>query len=532
VALIEQSYVAAAASSGGRRSSRTATVDGDGKESSSSDAAGGGGQSSSDDDAAAANPSGRPRRRSAQKSTSLSVEDLFRASIRNTRSELTSSSGHSNRGKFRPRRKFLSETDADHAAALAAAESESEEEEEEESSEEEMTVEQEGVWAQLQDRTPEAILGQRDNPEQAKRFAAAAAAKEKAMAAKNGTISPSPSPEIAAVAAAAGTSSSPMEIDDESKPKPSTTAAASDGSVAAASLAAASVPASTSTSAAASPPAGASGAANSPIELVDSPTPSPPSDGAALAAAASQDGAVAAAASSVPPWGRDDETIHQFLVKWAGKGYKHCTWVDEAVLNRFERGYDMIGRFLTRRDKGKFNEDEWEEGIYFPSTYMEVERIVARRGPSMSMKQALSMKGLPGSDTSSYLVKWKDLGYHEATWESRADVEDEAAVALYWQRAQLAPRLEEAKERPAHADAASRPADLLAEVGANVLSLDFANAPDFALRPYQIEGVSWMAFNYLSGRSGQILADEMGSVHGVMHRTLRSLLVHWSCAHS
>lgn len=411
-----------------------------------------------DDSGVRVSASGRPSRR-AGKSKSLNENALYKHSLHETAPAPRNVNPNRKWGKARGR----------------PPKTQIEEVEEDESSDEEpLNEEQQLMWDTYHDRQPQLILAMRENPDQAKRLAAA---KEK----KQSESSPKPDAAVAPPAAATpatSTTTAPTIIelsdsDDEKPAKPVKTDKDSDS--------------------------------------------------------------------------EEEEIIYQFFVKFKGMGYLHCLWLDEAVVEKFERGYDMIGRFLRYKDRGDFDEEEWADGVYFNQNYLEVERIVARRGPSITKRQALASiakrrrlttaqeaaaaaaaaavspadgaadaapapdgvesaasAATASRDTSEYLVKWRDLPYTEATWESRGDINDDDKIEHYWKMTSLAPRLLTPKPRPV-----PPPPDLLETIAPAVRDMTFKN-PDIKLRPYQVEGVTWMAFNWMHKRTGQILADEMG----------------------
>ncbi len=40
-----------------------------------------------------------------------------------------------------------------------------------------------------------------------------------------------------------------------------------------------------------------------------------------------------------------------------------------------------------------------------------------------------------------YLVKWTSLAYNECTWETRADLDDDALISTFWQRQEVPPKV-------------------------------------------------------------------------------------------
>ena len=92
-----------------------------------------------------------------------------------------------------------------------------------------------------------------------------------------------------------------------------------------------------------------------------------------------------------------------------------------------------------------------------------------------------------------YLVKWCSLPYDECTWELEADV-DKVKIDLYLKLNQR--KRNKVVERP--------PVSMWRKLEH---PQEFKNK--CVLREYQVEGVSWLLFNWHHHRNC-ILADEMG----------------------
>ena len=96
-----------------------------------------------------------------------------------------------------------------------------------------------------------------------------------------------------------------------------------------------------------------------------------------------------------------------------------------------------------------------------------------------------------------YLVKWCALNYSSSTWEYASAFRDESKIQRFLDLTRAPTEVIE-PERPEPSQ--WKP---LTEV-------DAANYPNNnELRPWQIEGVNWLLFNWYN-RRGSILADEMG----------------------
>ena len=191
----------------------------------------------------------------------------------------------------------------------------------------------------------------------------------------------------------------------------------------------------------------------------------------------------------------------EYLVKWKDRGYKHCSWLDLRVLQAMEKPGIKSGltRFhkkfpdaLQSSSSSQVVEDaddgslvQLEDGQHFNPDYLLVHRIISRKG-------------------DSYLVKWKGLGYEEATWESAADIDNDAEIARYFRYSEPPPaRGTEDEEALWKRNDRTRS---IAGVRALVQQLPFKGGRQ--LRDYQVEGVTWMVYNHLHKRPS-LLADEM-----------------------
>jgi hypothetical protein len=80
-----------------------------------------------------------------------------------------------------------------------------------------------------------------------------------------------------------------------------------------------------------------------------------------------------------------------------------------------------------------------------------------------------------------YLVKWRDLPYTSATWETREDLNDEEKVEDYYRHDMMCVRYA-SSARP-------RPSQYV-----KMDKMTFKNGNE--LRPYQQEGVDWLVYNW------------------------------------
>ncbi|GIL52295.1 hypothetical protein Vafri_8203 [Volvox africanus] len=265
-----------------------------------------------------------------------------------------------------------------------------------------------------------------------------------------------------------------------------------------------------------------------------------------------------------------------YYVKWKGESYMHCTWEPEEDMAKMYRMFPAIKakvqRFWKLRESREVEEREAEEaGEYLHGVnplWLEVDRILAEQpseqpvGTSGKNRGGNTAAGGGGGGATGgsgggsggkkagsgsrtmqmeYLVKWKDLGYDQCTWERESDISGyEGALQRFREAKSL---VDDARLRKTAAAKESReggPARKRArkeegagggggggggagkEAAANTRHQDevqgsgnrkWYSTPDFlqggTLHPYQLEGLNWLYHKYCTG-DAVILADEMG----------------------
>ncbi len=163
-----------------------------------------------------------------------------------------------------------------------------------------------------------------------------------------------------------------------------------------------------------------------------------------------------------------------------------------------------------------------------------VDRIIARR-------RAAGKRGGGGDAASGaveYLVKWKELGYEDCTWESESSLEEYAAeVQRFTERGPIDAGDAGATRTAAAGRGKQRArAEAAADAGPSAPFVRLTATPPYlaggSLHPYQLEGVNWL-LNAHAAKNHVILADEMASAprvrgarsHLLQHLTQRSLCV-------
>ena len=198
--------------------------------------------------------------------------------------------------------------------------------------------------------------------------------------------------------------------------------------------------------------------------------------------------------SPLPDARMDHFTGKEFLVTFGETSYLHVKWVDATRIRQsLPQVRTKVLRFINANP---YPHDMSTE--IFPPNYCEADKVLAQR-----------LKG----EKIQYFVKWMGLNYGQSTWEDAANVDDFKVREFV--RFNRVPHNVEDKPFP---DAS--------EWRKLKSSPKFKNGNE--LRAWQIEGVSWLLYNWYS-RRGCIMADEMGL--GKTVQTVATLL-HVSNAYS
>ncbi|KAI3737951.1 hypothetical protein L2E82_27969 [Cichorium intybus] len=183
--------------------------------------------------------------------------------------------------------------------------------------------------------------------------------------------------------------------------------------------------------------------------------------------------------------------VKQYLVKWKGLSYLHCTWVPE---KEFIKAYKELPRLRTKVNnfRKQMNVGNNTDDDYVPirPEYTMVDRILACRQED---------------EEKEYLVKWVGLNYDECYWESESDISSFQQQIENFNRLQSRYRkLRKQKSNNLDATDLRKKAKEFQQ---------FEKSPEFLpggeLHPYQLEGLNFLRFSW-SKQTHVILADEMG----------------------
>ncbi|KAJ8392906.1 hypothetical protein AAFF_G00071100 [Aldrovandia affinis] len=215
-----------------------------------------------------------------------------------------------------------------------------------------------------------------------------------------------------------------------------------------------------------------------------------------------------------------------FFVKWSNMSYWHCSWVSELQLElhcqvmfrNYQRKNDMdeppTVDFGSDLDHEKSSKRKKKDPLY-----AQMDEKFYRFGIKMEwmMIHRILNHSVDKKNNVHYLIKWRDLPYDQASWESEdMDVQEyDIYKQHYWNHRELMMGEE------------GKPSKKLKKLGkmkkldrppANPVvdpTIKFDRQPDYldttggTLHPYQLEGLNWLRFSWAQG-TDTILADEMG----------------------
>ena len=236
--------------------------------------------------------------------------------------------------------------------------------------------------------------------------------------------------------------------------------------------------------------------------------------------------------------------LREYFVKYEGLSYWHCDWVSEASL---EVHHKILWRYYVQRNdmqnpptseslkEKDENDDEEITQKYFDPKLDKNYYKNGVRPQYLRVHRILNYKKTNRGD-EWYLVKWRDLGYEQATWELdggevAVQIDDwKKQCDIYWSLKKYLTEGDEreaakAKSKSKHSkkmtkkemEALKEHERLEAEENQykNDPKKKFEKQPEYLdqtggrLHPYQLEGLNWLRFSW-SQETDVILADEMG----------------------
>lgn len=193
------------------------------------------------------------------------------------------------------------------------------------------------------------------------------------------------------------------------------------------------------------------------------------------------------------------DTEEQYLIKWKGWSYIHCTWESEETLREQKvKGIKKLENYIKKeREIEHWRKYANVEDIDYYECQLELQHDLLISYNNVERIIAESQKP---DGTIDYLCKWESLPYAEATWE------DSSLVLKRWPL-----KINDFQRREASKNTPSRPCRALKY---RPKFHQLKEQPDYLgddlkLRDYQMDGLNWLLLTWCKENS-VILADEMG----------------------
>ncbi|KAJ7966246.1 CHD3-type chromatin-remodeling factor PICKLE [Quillaja saponaria] len=185
--------------------------------------------------------------------------------------------------------------------------------------------------------------------------------------------------------------------------------------------------------------------------------------------------------------------VKQYLVKWKGLSYLHCTWVPEKEFSKAFKSHPRlrtkVNNFHRQMASNTNSEDDF---VAIRPEWTTVDRVLACRGDN---------------GEKEYLVKWKELPYDECYWESESD------ISAFQPEIERFNKIQSRSHRLTSSKQKSSVREAFESKKHQKEFQQFEHSPQFlsggALHPYQLEGLNFLRFSW-SKQTHVILADEMG----------------------
>uniref|UniRef100_A0A182SSR7 DNA helicase n=1 Tax=Anopheles maculatus TaxID=74869 RepID=A0A182SSR7_9DIPT len=199
------------------------------------------------------------------------------------------------------------------------------------------------------------------------------------------------------------------------------------------------------------------------------------------------------------------EVEEQFLIKWTGWSYLHCTWESEETLREQKvKGMKKLENYIKREQQL----DHWRryqagpEDIDYYECQQELQQDLLKSYYNVERIIAQANKAEEGDAGLEYLCKWESLPYSDSTWE------DAGLIRRKWQQ-----KIVEFHERE---ESRRTPSKHCKAIRYRPNFKHLKTQPEYLgeerglkLRDYQMDGLNWLILTWCKDNS-VILADEMG----------------------
>ncbi|KZL76196.1 SNF2 family domain-containing protein [Colletotrichum tofieldiae] len=215
-----------------------------------------------------------------------------------------------------------------------------------------------------------------------------------------------------------------------------------------------------------------------------------------------------------------NEDEKEYLIKWQGKSYFHCTWMPGAWVFHIAAG-NMRTSF-AKRDADQNLALKFTKAEAIPQEYLVID-VIFQAKVKGTTRGTLEDEMDRISNVDKIYVKFQGLGYDETVWDSPPKP-DAGELYSAFKAAYYEYLTGKHFHSPSHAKMKER---MNKWKDQKFIKLDH-QPPGLRrgkLMDYQIEGVNWILWNYHESKN-VILADEMGLGKTVQVIGLISTLVH------
>lgn len=192
-----------------------------------------------------------------------------------------------------------------------------------------------------------------------------------------------------------------------------------------------------------------------------------------------------------------NNTEEQYLIKWKGWSYIHCTWESEETIREQKvKGIKKLENYIKKeRDIQHWRKYANVEDIDYYECQLELQQDLLKSYYNVERIIAESKKT---DGTIDYLCKWESIPYAEATWE------DSSLVLKRWPL-----KIDDFHRREASQQTPSRRAFKYRPKFHQLKEQPDYVGDNLKLRDYQMDGLNWLILTWCKENS-VILADEMG----------------------
>uniref|UniRef100_A0A182X6B5 Chromodomain-helicase-DNA-binding protein 1 n=1 Tax=Anopheles quadriannulatus TaxID=34691 RepID=A0A182X6B5_ANOQN len=202
---------------------------------------------------------------------------------------------------------------------------------------------------------------------------------------------------------------------------------------------------------------------------------------------------------------QEEAEEEQFLIKWTGWSYLHCTWESEETLREQKvKGMKKLENYIKREQQLEYwrKYQAGPEDIDYYECQQELQQDLLKSYYHVERIIAQANKAEEGDSGLEYLCKWESLPYSDSTWE------DAGLIRRKWQQ-----KIVEFHERE---ESRRTPSKHCKAIRYRPNFKHLKQQPEYLgeerglkLRDYQMDGLNWLILTWCKDNS-VILADEMG----------------------